>query len=179
MNPNPFENQEEFDYEAQLIYQRGFGVATSKTETEKLGSSAGPCRVVVFSSPQDEFLIVAHFDTLTKVQESLATILSWIKHYNINLEDLSTTMLCGDKSSINLHHELKNNLKLFGFDNVNDLNPDSETNGGPRKFIVSKKDGVIVPGKMPAKPEDSEIRTAKMAKSLSRQRSTLVLEEVD
>lgn len=132
--------REDFDVDAPLIYQRGFGIVREG----KLGTAGlGPCIAwVVFVEGEKNLLLLAHFDTMTDLEGSVSTIVSWLKYAGINgMNCVHSTLIGGDPSSKQLRKDLSELLNQFGFKGLEDLNPDSDANTGPRRFVVSASEG--------------------------------------
>lgn len=103
---------------------------------------------------------------MTDIKDSVSLIVAWLRHAGVScMEDVNSTILGGDPTSKRLREELLKSLSDFGFNKVTDLNPESEQNKGPRKFVVDASNGEIQAEVMPAKPEDPDRRTAKLMRT--------------
>jgi hypothetical protein len=163
--------REQFDPEAQLIYQRGFGLV----KKGKLGTAGlGPCIAWVGYNHEKNLLLVAHIDGMTDLPGSVSTIVSWLQYAGItNMRDVKSTLMGGDPTSQQLRRELLDLMHQFGFKNLEDLNPESKPDAGPRRFVVDASDGKIKQNVRPSKPEDPDLRTAKLARTQSLIKMTL------
>jgi organic radical activating enzyme len=111
---------------------------------------------------------------MTDLPNSVATIVNWLQHAGItDMRDVKSTLIGGDPTSQQLREELLDQMHQFGFENVEDLNPESKPDAGPRRFVVDASDGIIKQNVMPSKPEDPDLRTAKLARTQSLSKMTL------
>ncbi len=160
----------ELDTTAQIVYQRGFGLIREG----KIGTlGLGPCIAWVGYAQEGNLLLLAHIDSMTELPSSIATIVSWINHAGIKVDNIGTTIMGGDPSTLQLRNRFKNLLEDYGFENIKDLNPESLPNVGPRTFIVDASDGVIKSNVIPAKPETPEERNSKLLRTQIPTRSGL------
>lgn len=167
---SPEKKEQKHNPNAVPVFQRGFSVIDKKAPIKEICTfGLGPCIAVVLYHPDEHVLIVAHFDTMTKVEDSFATLADWLKGGGVNDEkfsELQVSMIGGDITSEGLQAEMDKTVKEWRFGKEIQRITSDSNQGGSLGFVVSVDDGRIRMDEIPARPEDPLLRQAKMMPQL-------------
>ncbi len=172
---------ETYDSDAVIIHQRGFGIIDAEAKHKKIGTvGLGPCISILGYDEPTKVLTVAHVDTMTELEPSMSTIAAWLRHAGVeDLSKLRVVLDGGDGTSKDLRKRLLELLKQWGISDITDHNPESQATVGSRKFVVSVEDGIPNYNVLPAYPEPSLLRSAKIQRIAPPVRTALSPDYID